>query len=46
MAKEKIKIRYNFTEDAQRTRIKIKQTARQTSKIKPEIFKEHYEKNW
>jgi hypothetical protein len=46
MAKEKIKIRYNFAEDAKRTWNKIKQTAGQASKIKPEIFKGHYEKNW
>jgi hypothetical protein len=46
MAKEKTKIRYNIAEDAKRTWNKIKQTTGQTSKIKPDEFKNHYEKNW
>jgi hypothetical protein len=46
MAKEKTKIRYNFAEDAKRTWNRIKQTCGQATKIKPETFKEHYEKNW
>jgi hypothetical protein len=35
MAKEKTKIRYNFAEDAKRTRNQIKQGAWQATKIKP-----------
>jgi hypothetical protein len=46
MMKEKTKIRYNFAEDAKRTWNRIKQTCGQATKIKPEVFKEHYEKNW
>jgi hypothetical protein len=46
MAKEKTKIRYNFPEDAKRTWNRIKQTCGQATKILPEKFKEHYEKNW
>jgi hypothetical protein len=44
--KEKTKIRYNYAEDAKRTWNRIKQTCGQATKIKPEVFKEHYEKNW
>jgi hypothetical protein len=46
MMKEKTKNRYNFAEDAKRTWNRIKQTYGQATKIKSEIFKEHYEKNW
>jgi hypothetical protein len=46
MQKEKTKIRYNFAGDAKRTWNRIKQTCGQATKIKPEVFKEHYEKNW
>jgi hypothetical protein len=46
MLKEKTKIGYNFAEDAKRIWNRIKQTWGQATKIKPEIFKEHYEKNW
>jgi hypothetical protein len=46
MMKEKTKIRYNYAEDAKRTWNRIKQASGQATKIKPEIFKDHYEKNW
>jgi hypothetical protein len=46
MMKEKTKIRYNYAEDAKRTWNSRKQTCEQAKKIKTEIFKEHYEKNW
>jgi hypothetical protein len=46
MYKEKTKIRYNFAEDAKRTRNRIKQPAGQAMKISPDIFAEHYSQNW
>jgi hypothetical protein len=46
MVKERFKVRANFAEDAKRTWNRIKQTAGQATKIRPEAFKEHYEQNW
>jgi hypothetical protein len=46
MMKEKTKIHYNFAEDAKRTWNRIKQICGQATKILPQKFKEHYEKNW
>jgi hypothetical protein len=46
MMKEKTTIRYNYAENAKRTWNMIKQMCGQATKIKREVFKEHYENNW
>jgi bisphosphoglycerate-dependent phosphoglycerate mutase len=46
IAKEKTKIRYNFSENAKRTWKRLKQTTGQATKIEPEEFRSHYSKNW